>query len=90
MLAKSNSMFNFTNISNSLYELYVTQFGKTQDRDIISRMLLLKKSKSALLCPLSIETSEGDVQLIGSLELYRFYGQIFDAEMEARIRVFTH
>lgn len=57
MLSKSNSMFNFTNISNSLYDLYKTQFGKnTQDRDVITRMLLLKKSKSALLCPLSVET----------------------------------
>lgn len=52
-------------------------------------MVLLKKSKSALLCPLSIETSEGDINLIGSLELYRFYGQIFDSEVESRIRVFT-
>ena len=29
MLAKSLTMFNFVNISNSLYDLYLSQFGKT-------------------------------------------------------------
>lgn len=33
-------------------------------------MLILKRSKSALLCPLTVETVDGAV-LIGSLELYR-------------------
>ena len=72
MLHKSNKMFNFSNISNSLYELYSSQFGKTQDRDIVQRMLLLRQCKSALLCPLTVEDQHGQVTLLGSLELYRF------------------
>jgi len=51
-------------------------------------MILLKKSKSALLCPLSVEIGE-ETKLIGSLELYRYYGQTFDSEMEQRLKVFT-
>jgi len=74
MLSKSMTMFNFSNISNSLYDLYLSQFGKTNlDKDIVSRMILLKKSKSALLCPLLVEIGS-EVNLIGSLELYRYYG----------------
>ena len=81
-------MFNFTNISTSLYELYTTQFGKTVDRDIVQRMLLLRRSKSALLCPLMDQDD-----LIGSLELYRLDGSNqggFGKEVEARLKVFTN
>lgn len=74
MLSKSLTMFNFSNISNSLYDLYFSQFGKTNlDRDVMSRMILLKKSKSALLCPLTVQIGE-ETRLIGSLELYRHHG----------------
>jgi hypothetical protein len=90
MLSKSLTMFNFTNIGNSLYDLYLSQFGKSNlDKDIVSRMILLKKSKSALLCPLAVQVG-GEIRLIGSLELYRHYGQTFDAELEQRIKVFTN
>lgn len=58
MLAKSKSMINFTNISNSLYDLYKSKFDETENKNIISRMILLKKSKSALLCPLLVESNE--------------------------------
>jgi hypothetical protein len=82
-------MFNFSNISNSLYDLYLSQFGKTNlDKDIMSRMILLKKSKSALLCPLVVQIGN-EARLIGSLELYRHYAQTFDSDMEQRIKVFT-
>lgn len=81
MLSQSQKMFNFSNISTSLYELYAAQFGRSQDRDIAQRMLLLRKGKAALLCPLLIGTD-----LIGSLELYRFDAtQPFSAEVEARL-----
>lgn len=79
-------MFNFSNVSNSLLELYQTQFGLTPEPDIYQRMLLLRKSKSALFCPLLL-SGKGD--LIGTLELYRFYGQIFDVELEQRIGHFA-
>ena len=89
MLSKSLTMFNFSNIGNSLYDLYLSQFGKTNlDRDIMSRMILLKKSKSALLCPLTVLIGD-EFRLIGSLELYRHHGQTFDSEIEQRIKVFT-
>ena len=89
MLSKSLTMFNFSNIGNSLYDLYLSQFGKTNlDRDIMSRMILLKKSKSALLCPLTVLIGD-EFRLIGSLELYRYHGQTFDSEIEQRIKVFT-
>jgi hypothetical protein len=51
-------------------------------------MLILKRSKSALLCPLTVETGDG-VVLIGSLELYRSSGPVFDKETESRIKVFS-
>lgn len=67
-------MFNFSNIGNSLYDLYLSQFGKSNyDKDIMTRMILLKKSKSALLCPLTVMIGD-EARLIGSLELYRHYG----------------
>lgn len=48
-------------------------------------MLLLRKGKAALLCPL-LSGSE----LIGSLELYRFDGaQAFTPEVEARLQCFS-
>ena len=52
-------------------------------------MILLKKSKSALLCPLVVEIGD-EAKLIGSLELYRYYGQTFDTEIESRLKVFTN
>jgi len=67
-------MFNFSNIGNSLYDLYLSQFGKSNyDKDIMTRMILLKKSKSALLCPLTVMIGD-EARLMGSLELYRHYG----------------
>lgn len=85
MMGKANQTFNFANISKSLYELYATRFGQTQDKDVVARMMLLRKSKSALLSPLL----SSEDQLIGSLEMYRFTDQPFDKELESRIQVFT-
>jgi len=47
-------------------------------------MLVVKKSKSALVMPLSV----GD-KFVGSLELYRFHQQTFDEELETRMESFV-
>jgi len=54
MLLKSKTMFNFSNISKSLYELYLNHLGRHEqpDKEIAQRMMLVKKSKSALILPL--------------------------------------
>lgn len=81
MLQKSNCSFNFTNISASLLPLYTSV--KQQD---LTRLLIIKKSKSALLCPL---LSGPDNELIGSLELYRGHSQVFDTECEKRVQKYA-
>jgi hypothetical protein len=83
MLQKSNCSFNFTNISASLLPLYTSVKHQTQD---LTRLLIIKKSKSALLCPLF---SGQDSELIGSLELYRGHSQIFDTECEKRVQKYA-
>lgn len=50
-------------------------------------MIIIRKSQSALLCPLTVRTHEDT--LVGSLELFRFNSQPFDPEFEARMRVFV-
>lgn len=86
MMAKSRTMFNFKDINSSLYQLYLKSFGNNASEvDIAQRMILIRKSQSALLCPLTINTDE----LVGSLELFRFNSQPFDPEFEARMRVFN-
>ena len=50
-------------------------------------MMLIKKSRSALLCPLVLRTL--DEGLVGSIELFRFNGQPFDTEFEQRMAVFN-
>ena len=66
-------------------------------------MMLVKKSKSALVIPLLVpfhttlaedaaQTYMNEVpefKLVGSLELYKFHYQPFDEEMERRIGVFA-
>jgi hypothetical protein len=81
-------MFNFKDINSSLYQLYLKSFGKDiSEVDAAQRMILIHKSQSALLCPLTVHTHEDT--LVGSLELFRFNSQPFDPEFEARMRVFV-
>ena len=68
-----------------------------------SRMMLVKKNKSALIIPLLVpfQTTTGEsvdmthmgeipeFKIAGSLELYKFHYQPFDEEMERRIGVFA-
>ena len=55
MLDRSKTMFNFKDISRSLYDLYVNHLGNQKhDSQIASRMMLIKKSKSALIMPLVV------------------------------------
>ena len=118
MLKKSQTMFNFTNISQSLYDLYLNHLGRGAaakghggsagevqhvDNETAQRMMLVKKSKSALVIPLLVPfhttLAENDTstylnevpefRMVGSLELYKFHYQPFDEEMERRIGVFA-
>ena len=122
MLKKSQTMFNFTNISQSLYDLYLNHLSRgaaakahhgpnpgsamaaqNVDSETAQRMMLVKKSKSALVIPLLVpfHTTMGEndnmtyvnevpeFKLVGSLELYKFHYQPFDEEMERRIGVFA-
>ena len=118
MLKKSQTMFNFSNISQSLYDLYLNHLSRgaagkagagsaaapqNVDNETASRMMLVKKSKSALIIPLLVpfQTTTGEsvdvthmgeipeFKIAGSLELYKFHYQPFDEEMERRIGVFA-
>ena len=77
MLGKGQTLFNFNNISQSLYDLYLNHLGRgagnfngvhgygsalaTQnaDPDTVKRMMLVKRSKSALIVPLLVPTAPG-------------------------------
>ena len=90
-------MFNFKDISHSLYDLYVNHLGNQKyDSQVASRMILIKKSKSALIMPLIIPVLDDcpvdespQKLLVGSLELYRFHNQQFDEDMEQRLQIFS-
>lgn len=106
MLGKGQTLFNFNNISQSLYDLYLNHLGRgagnfhgvhgygsalamqNADPDTVKRMMIVKRSKSALIVPLLVPTSPGgwtdddtamyntgprEFTLIGSLELYKYH-----------------
>lgn len=83
MLERSETLFNFKDIKQSLYDLYLKQLGNQADMETQNRLCMLKQARGALLAPLKL-----DEKMIGSIEMYRFNGLSFDTELEGRLKVF--